>query len=164
MLFRSTKNVEDEFYATYYNHVIINENDEYLTEKQVENGPILVDFDFRYDGQTERKHNGDHITDVMCLYADILKDAFIQFQEGDEFTIYAMEKPNVNYLENKNITKDGIHLLFTVRMNHYAQQLLRLVMIDKIEDVFSKEEFDFANNWDSILDEGISKEIGRAHV
>ena len=38
-----------KFYKMYYNTTIKNGNKEYLTEKQREIGPVLVDLDFRYD-------------------------------------------------------------------------------------------------------------------
>ena len=37
------------FHTLYYDHVFVKKNKEYLTEKQIENGPIVVDFDFRYN-------------------------------------------------------------------------------------------------------------------
>ena len=64
----------DNFYKCYFNYV--NDNEEYLTERQLkENGPILVDIDFRYKIDiTTRQHTSDHILDIVDLYmSEIIK-------------------------------------------------------------------------------------------
>ena len=60
------------FYQLYHEHVFVKNNKEYLTEKQLENaGPILVDFDFRYEySVTERPHNEGHVIDIVQLYLE----------------------------------------------------------------------------------------------
>ena len=65
----------DDFYRKYYNHVFVEGKQEYLTEIQHEDGgPILVDFDFRYDVSVEeRKHSKDHVVDMVLLYMNTLK-------------------------------------------------------------------------------------------
>ena len=59
------------FYKHYFNYVN-NNNKEYLTERQLkENGPILVDIDFRYKiNITTKQHTKDHIVDIIELYMD----------------------------------------------------------------------------------------------
>ena len=54
------------FYRLYYEHVCVKGRKEYLTEKQSEsNGPLLIDFDFRYDfSVTKRVHTQEHIQDI----------------------------------------------------------------------------------------------------
>ena len=42
------ENKYTEFYKLYVNKVFINKKQEYLTEKQPEIGPLLIDLDFRY--------------------------------------------------------------------------------------------------------------------
>ena len=40
-----SKDLEDQFYAHYYNQVFVKKQPEYLTERQLNgNGPILIDF------------------------------------------------------------------------------------------------------------------------
>ena len=62
----------DNFINIYYNHVFINKNSEYLTEKQlIEDGPLLVDIDFRYSNDiSSKQHQKDHIIDLIMLYAE----------------------------------------------------------------------------------------------
>ena len=59
---------ENDFYKKYYNHIFMNGKKEYLTEKQIENGQILIDLDFRYTNDVkERQHNDDHFEDLIDL-------------------------------------------------------------------------------------------------
>jgi P4 family phage/plasmid primase-like protien len=143
------------FYALYYDYVFVKKKMEYLTEKQQdENGPLLVDFDFRYDYDIEtRQHTKEHIQDMISLYLDELKEIFV-FEEKRPFPVFIMEKPNVNRLSDGSITKDGIHMIIGIQMDHILQMMLRDKIIEKIQDVW---ELPLKNGWDSVLDEGISK-------
>ena len=59
------------FHSLYYDNVFVKNNKEYLTEKQIENGPLAVDFDFRYSHDTEtRQHTKEHIQDMVLLYLE----------------------------------------------------------------------------------------------
>ena len=64
------------FFRLYYEDIFVRKKKEYLTEKQLnENGPILVDFDFRYNYLVNsRQHTAEHISDMIQLYLDELKD------------------------------------------------------------------------------------------
>ena len=54
----------DEFWDQYYDYVFKNNNDEYLTEKQlIDNGPLLVDIDLRYNTNTRILKN----TSLRCI-------------------------------------------------------------------------------------------------
>jgi P4 family phage/plasmid primase-like protien len=143
------------FHRLYYEHIFVKNNNEYLTEKQLENaGPILVDFDFRYDySVTERQHNEGHIIDMVQLYLEELKNIVVITDES-EINIYVFEKPNVNRVADKNITKDGIHMIIGVHLEHTIQLMLRQRIIEKIGSIW---ELPLTNSWESVLDEGISK-------
>ena len=143
------------FHRLYYDHIFVKNNNEYLTEKQLENaGPILVDFDFRYDySVTEKQHNEGHIIDMVQLYLEELKNIVV-ITDQSEINIYVFEKPNVNRVADKNITKDGIHMIIGVHLEHTLQLMLRQRIIEKIGNIW---ELPLTNSWESVLDEGISK-------
>jgi P4 family phage/plasmid primase-like protien len=142
------------FYRLYCDHIFVKKQKEFLTEKQIENGPILVDLDFRYDyAVDERQHTKEHIDDIILLYLDELKEFFI-FDPSVKFQVFAMEKPHVNRVAEKQITKDGIHLIFGIQMDHTMQVMLREQVLKKIEETCV---LPLTNTWDSVLDEGISK-------
>jgi P4 family phage/plasmid primase-like protien len=143
------------FYRLYYEHVFVKGRKEYLTEKQLdETGPILIDFDFRYDYSViKRIHTQEHIQDIIQLYLEDLKEFFV-FEENKPFPIFVMEKPNVNRVADKQETKDGIHVIIGIQMDHTMQMMLREKILSQIGDIW---ELPLTNEWDKVLDEGISK-------
>lgn len=143
------------FYRLYYEHVFVKGRKEYLTEKQLEdNGPLVVDFDFRYDFSViKRVHTQEHIQDIISLYLETLKEFFV-FEENKQFPIFIMEKPNVNRVVDKQETKDGIHMIIGIQMDHTIQMMLRDKILQQIGDIW---ELPLTNDWPNVLDEGISK-------
>lgn len=144
------------YYRLYYESVFVKGRKEYLTESQLKDGsgPILVDFDFRYEYDvTERLHTPGHIQDVIQLYLEELKELLV-FTEKKAFPIFVMEKPNVNRVADKNITKDGIHMIIGIQMDHILQMMLRDRILAKLGDIW---ELPLTNDWNGVLDEGISK-------
>lgn len=149
------KESKEQFYNLYYDSIFIKKRREYLTEKQLENGgPMAVDFDFRYNYDIDsRQHTKEHIQDMIVLYLEELKEYFL-FEENKPFNIYIFEKPNVNRLADKSITKDGIHMIIGFQVDHTIQLMIREKMIEKLLEIW---DLPLVNEWDSVLDEGISK-------
>jgi hypothetical protein len=143
------------FRKLYYEHIFVKNRKEYLTEKQLNgNGPIAIDFDFRYDyNVTKRIHTKEHIQDMVELYLEQLKEIYV-FEENKSFPIFIMEKPNVNRVAEKQITKDGIHMIIGIQMDNILQLMLREKILSQIGDVW---ELPLTNSWGEVLDEGISK-------
>ena len=145
------------FYKLYYENVFVRGRKEYLTEKQLTSsgtGPLLVDFDFRYDiSVVKRQHTQEHVQDMIQLYLEELKEFFI-FEENKPFPIFIMEKPHVNRVVDKNLTKDGIHMIIGIQIDNTMQLMLRDRIIKKLSDTW---ELPLTNDWESVLDEGISK-------
>jgi len=142
------------FYGLYYNHIFEKKYKEYLTEKQLESGgPLAVDFDFRYNHDViTRQHTIEHISDMVCEYTEILKECYL-IVPNSPFSIYIFEKPNVNRLEDGSLTKDGIHMIIGIQVDHTMQLIIRDKMIEKLKEIW---DLPLINNWDSVLDEGIS--------
>ena len=143
------------FYGLYYNHIFERKFKEYLTEKQLESGgPMAVDFDFRYNSDIiSRQHTREHVRDMICVYLEELKEYFI-FEESKSFSIYIFEKPNVNRLADGSLTKDGIHMIIGIQINHIIQTMIRDKMITTLPEYW---DLPLINSWESVLDEGISK-------
>jgi P4 family phage/plasmid primase-like protien len=144
------------FYKLYGAKVFEKKQMEYLTEKQQkEKGPILIDLDFRYaHTTTSRQHTKEHIQDLLCLgYLEKLKE-LLSFEENRTFPIYVMEKPDVNRLADGSLTKDGIHIIIGIQMDHTLQQILREKVLEEIPKIM---ELPLINDWPAVLDEGISK-------
>jgi P4 family phage/plasmid primase-like protien len=146
-----------EFYSLYYDYVFIKKKKEYLTEKQVTTTcPILVDVDLRYNYDVdERKHTKENILDLIVLYLEELKECFL-FEENKAFDIFTFEKPDVNRLSDKSLTKDGIHIIICIQADHIIQTILREKIVKKIQETW---ELPIINSWDAVFDEGITKGI-----
>jgi predicted transcriptional regulator YdeE len=67
-----------------------------------------------------------------------------------------MEKPTVNRVLDKQITKDGIHIIIGVQMDNTLQMMLREKILEQIGDIW---ELPLTNDWKDVLDEGISKGV-----
>ena len=147
----------DEFYDLYYESIFVKKRKEYLTEKQLENGtgPMVVDFDFRYEhSKTERIHTIEHISDMVSEYSELLKECYL-IKPETPFDVFIFEKPNVNRLEDGSLTKDGIHMLIGVQVDHTMQLVIREKMLSILNNIWS--DLPLLNDWEGVLDEGISK-------
>ena len=135
-------------------------------KKDIVYGPLLIDFDFRYDVNiTTRQHTDDHIVDIINEYLEVIKQ-YLDFSGVCEseneskskktIPIYVFEKPNVNILkeDKEQLTKDGIHMIFGIQMDHILQQIIREKMITKLASIIT--ELPLKNTWEEVLDKGIS--------
>ena len=147
-------NNQEEFIENYYNHVFINGNKEYLTEKQlIENGPLVIDIDMRYSPEvTKKQHTKDHIVDLIDIYAKNISKIF-DIEDNFKIEVFVMEKSDVNRLDTK--TKDGIHIIFGITMHKAIQVLIRERVLPELEQVW--DDLPLTNSIDDLIDEGITK-------
>jgi P4 family phage/plasmid primase-like protien len=143
-----------EFWDKYYQYVFVEKNKEYLTEKQlIDDGPLLVDIDLRYESSVNsRQHNKDHIIDLIALYVNKL-NLLYEIPNGSKINVYVCEKPDVNSMEDK--TKDGIHIVFCIKMHKSHQCVLRKMVISEIKGIW--DNIPITNNYEDVFDEGITK-------
>ena len=141
---------KDEFYKIYYRHVFEQGNTEYLTEKQLEIGPIAIDLDFRYK-KPERAYTSNDILEFVDATVQQLNTVFTITQN---FPIYVFEKKGINVLADK--IKDGIHIIIGVNMDKMAKNLLRKKLLDNM-NVWNHLEEHLTNQWDTVLDENVMK-------
>jgi len=144
------------FMKLYHKKIFQERKLEYLTEKQLEKvGPILIDVDLRYHHDIEsRQHSKEHILDLInLLYLEKLKEFFV-FEPNKSFPVYVFEKPDVNRLVDGSLTKDGVHIIIGLQMDHILQMMLRDKVVAEIGDIW---DLPIINSWDAVFDEGISK-------
>ena len=143
------------FHELYVNSVFVKNKKAHFTEKQLEKGIILVDLDFRYPlDTTERQHNEDDIAEIRDIYLDELKELY-QFDETTAFDVVIMHKPNVNRVTEKNVTKDGIHLVITIPAKRSVQLLLRKRVLDRMKASEALSQLPIINEWEDVLDSTI---------
>jgi P4 family phage/plasmid primase-like protien len=146
----------DEFMELYYENVVSNKRMEYLTEKQLttSSAPIAVDIDLRFALDIpERVYTNDHIEDMVDIYLGELKKIF-QFNEDAAFPVFIFEKDALNRVKDKNLTKDGIHMIIGLQMEHAGQQILRERVMEPLSNAWG--DFPLLNEWSDVLDDGIS--------
>jgi len=156
-IFGGSYNIPDDeletFMNLYYQEVFEKGQPEYMTEKQLNNGAIMVDFDFRYDTKIEtRQHEEAHIIDMVIIYNEEIRK-IINMPENETYEVYILEKPNVNCLTDK--TKDGIHMIICLNMQRDYQMLLRKMVSPRIKDMW--DDLPLTNTIDDIIDEGVVK-------
>lgn len=153
---------EEEFYDLMYKEVIEGGKEEYLTEKQNEDGVVYVDLDFRYNHEVNnRQHNIDWIEDFLGDYLNVMKDVM---KINESFKVFVMEKDNVNQLADSSLTKDGIHILIGVNCPHVLQLQMRELMIASSEKSKLFENLPLINSLDSVFDIGLSKGTTNAQL
>jgi hypothetical protein len=135
-------------------------NTHYLTETQRndDNAILYVDVDLHFEkGTTERMIQEDHIYDLVDMYCEKI-NAIIDVDCS--FKVYAMMKDNVNVLNDK--TKDGLHLVFNLKMNHKLQQYLRDEIIKSANDVLG--DLSLKNTYNDVFDDALSKGINNTQL
>jgi len=145
-----------QYMKLYYEAVFINKRMEYLTEIQLnKDGCILIDIDLKYAHTvTSRQHNKDSILDLLReIYVEELRDFFI-FELDKPFPIYIFEKPDVNRLADGSLTKDGIHIIIGIQMDHILQSMLRERVVSKIGEYW---DLPLINEWEQVFDDTITK-------
>lgn len=151
----------DEFYSLYKQSVLMSRLPCHLTEVQYRGeeegqGPMLVDLDFHYSlDVTERQHTSENLDELIRYYSAALCDLF-EFKSGDKFNVYVMEKRDVNRLSSKNMTKDGIHLLFGLKVSHELQGIVRQKVIHQFEEE-SSWTLPLTNSLNDVFDNSITK-------
>lgn len=164
-IFGGSYHVGDDEYETfmqlYFGEVVAKGTHEYLTEKQLteENrqsyGPIAVDLDLHFALEhSERVYSKTHIEDLVDAYLAELKDMY-QFDENTRFPVFIFEKDALNPVPEKKMTKDGIHMIIGLQMEHKAQVILRERVIPIVAEMWA--DFPLINTWPEVFDEGISQ-------
>jgi len=149
------ENEYPDFLKLYAKEILVKNIPEHLTELQLEsNGPILVDIDFHYDySVTQKQYELCHKEEIIEHYLEVLKSMY-QFDETTKFRIYVQEKDAVNRVENKNITKDGIHIVIGISTDRQTQADLRKRIIELASE--SCSELPITNSWDDVFDNSVT--------
>jgi hypothetical protein len=138
----------NEFYKIYKEYVFQEKKQAYLTEKQIENGKILFDLDFRYPNHVqEKQYSKKHVIDFIKMTLEGLCDIYQQVQ-SNHIEFYVFEKDNVKTLEN--VTRDGIHIMLNVQADFATKMILRDYLIQHISEIW---DFELENTWENVFDE-----------
>jgi P4 family phage/plasmid primase-like protien len=145
------------FLETYYRDIVAKAVPEYYTELQLPNdGPLLIDLDFHYSYDCDRRYytKDDHIDDFVGALLEQLKKMF-QFDNDTRFPIYVLEKDAVNRVQEKAITKDGIHVIVGISCERKMQVVLRSRMIPILAEMWTSS-LPIINTWEDVYDNSIT--------
>lgn len=147
---------KDVFHELYYRKVFSEKRPEYLTEKQISDGPILIDFDFKFSVDVDKRlYTNSHVEAILGLYLDTLK-SMLEFT-NEPFPIFIMEKKDVNRCIEKELTKDGLHIIIGIKADHIFQGLLRNKIVKEIPNIWDDDALPLTNTWENVVDDSICK-------
>jgi P4 family phage/plasmid primase-like protien len=139
----------DDFYAKYRLGVRYND-DLYVTEKHRDISPIVIDLDFRFEKteKLERVVKEKDIQDIVELYIKHIR----HFLDVPEFNVFILQKPTP--VVDKNVLKDGVHLIFPDLVTAPSvQYLIRNGVLKECAAIFDK--FGLKNGYEDVIDEAV---------
>ena len=141
---RRRLHIPDEHYDTfmklYYQDILKRDQKEFLIERQLilkqqDAGIHLLDIDFQFLAEcTTRQYTQEHIQDIITIVLNLFSTTFEQ-DEDLKFTITVLEKPSprvVTKSSGQAIVKDGIHFMFSLRMDPIYHQYFRYKLIETL--------------------------------
>ena len=144
----------EEFFTLYKKDIIDKKGKEYLTERQLENGPIAIDLDFHYDYEVdERQHTSAHIEEIVLNVCEHLKSMYCFDEES--FKVFVFEKPDVNRVSDKKITKDGIHIIINISVDKVVSKYLRECMLRDFPDILAELPVNNVDGWEGVVDNSV---------
>ena len=145
------------FHELYHRKVFYEKKNEYLTERQIADGPILIDLDLKFSVDVDKRlYTQNHLEIILGFYLDTLKTMF-QFTD-ESFPIFIMEKKDVNRCIEKEVTKDGIHIIIGLKADHTFQGMLRKRIVQDIATIWDEDDLlPITNSWDNVVDDSICK-------
>jgi P4 family phage/plasmid primase-like protien len=153
--------VSDDEYDKFINLYkrVIPYREEYITEKQKDLGPILIDLDFRQEKRyRDRKYLDSHIEQVAKITIDIIIE-YLKISKSDiEALVFEKETPT--YDAKKGNYKDGFHIIIPVcvdvKMRYYIYQEMK----DKIKNEGILDDLPYVNEFDDVVDISVVKRNG----
>jgi P4 family phage/plasmid primase-like protien len=153
------KNTElNEFYSL-YEEAILNNQELHIIEKHEDYGPIIVDFDFKYDEneKSEHIHTEKHVSEIVQLYINEICDIFDIDVYNKNLHCFVFERSE-SYVE-KGIRKDGIHLIFPhIITTPQTQYFIRDIILKKINPIL--EDLPLTNIPSDIIDRSVILQNG----
>jgi P4 family phage/plasmid primase-like protien len=150
----------EEFLEHYINDVIKNKKNSYLTESHTKISPILIDLDFRFKSDIkDRQYTLDSLKEFLNYYINELNN-YVNIDDYD-VSAYIMEKKKPNVVTKKNITKDGVHIMFPYLVSEpKIQHVLRhkIVQNPKCKELF--EKLNIINPIEDIVDASVIERNG----
>ena len=148
----------NDFWNYYYDKIFENGNREYMTERQYTDvpSPLLVDLDFKYHFSVDtRQHNDAVIHNIVEWYVDMMSQ-YVELKTNDlSFNIYITHKQKINQIPEKELSKDGIHILFGINVDFTIKQIVRTKAIEALSIIC--QDLPLINSMEDVIDLTISR-------
>jgi P4 family phage/plasmid primase-like protien len=134
-----------------------------ILETHLEQGPIVIDLDFKYILDTttinKRIYTDQDIQNIVTIYNQVIL-TYIQVCEED-LNIYIMEKSEPKFVSNDDVKnkityKDGIHIMYPfISVNNKVQLFFRDLVVNKIVEDKILDHLNCTNTVDDIIDKAV---------
>ena len=145
---------EDDLKVFYdlYTESILDQDKQFLTEKNTDIGPPRVDFDFIYEKDvTKHLHTHDQVKSFCKAYITAIRE---YLELPTKLDVYVMEKRKPTYDSKKNKAKSGIHIVIPgVATHKFVEQRIRRILVKQMDDFFPN--LPLTESWDKVYDEGV---------
>ena len=122
----------NEVYENYKKHVFENYKEAYIVERQLDNGKIAIDLDFRYDSLLEKQHTNDHITDFIELCMNGFNDLFEDLNDKISFIFSKKKTSTVWILSRRMESRYYQHCC-----RYFHKIVIPKYILENIEDVWA---------------------------
>jgi P4 family phage/plasmid primase-like protien len=155
------------FMKLYYQDVLKKETIHNLVERQPiqknqQDASIMcIDMDLQYlESCNERQYLKSHIEDVITIQLNLISDTF-ELDEDVPFIVAVLEKPSPRKVTKPNgtaLTKDGVHLMFCIRVDpvYHAYFRHKLIETVSIMECWQNMPIINKNGFDDVFDSAIS--------
>jgi P4 family phage/plasmid primase-like protien len=134
-----------------------------ILETHLDQGPILIDLDFKYtlktDSPNTRIYTDLDIENVLKIYNQVIM-TYLSINE-DDINIYVLEKPQPKIIQvddtNKKTTyKDGVHIIYPfICANNKLQFFFRELVLNKIIADKVLDHLNLDNTIDDVIDKAV---------
>ncbi len=148
----------EDFFTVYTNTVFKHKIPAHLTERHREVSPILIDLDFRHKPKAagdktpfERKYTPSFIKNFLKRYMEIVSE-LVEIPD-EKKVAFVLEKNTPVVPQNKNVVKDGIHVILPYIVTDPKLQYIwryKSIIDDKISDMM--EPLELTNTLDDVFD------------
>jgi hypothetical protein len=162
--FKGSYNIDGVAYEKFMKlyKTIIKDNllDMHIVERPKKVGPLIIDIDFKTSIDNKKRQYFDkHIEYIIQK----LNKLFLKYLHINKKLIkaYVFEKPEPNFEHNKNVYKDGFHIIYPefaldVTSRYYFFNIIKEEIMD--EDGF--DDIPFVNTYDEIFDSSVINSNG----
>lgn len=137
----------DEFYKLYIHHIRNKMGKLGIIEQHKEVGPIVIDIDLKYDESiNDRQYTEDDIKKIVEIYMSEIEKTFVIKNKAECLIAFVFEREKP--YKWKDMTKDGIHIMFPYIISEpNAQYVIRDHVI---KECINQKMFDDISNKNSI--------------